>query len=98
MQELKLFEFDNVREDLKKIENEKKEMLMFLNIIEKTLVILKAVVIIVYALTFINENLTLIQSILWTIILNAITLVFFLFCDGVEDRIERIRRTLRKDK
>ncbi|WP_064580844.1 hypothetical protein [Streptobacillus moniliformis] len=98
MEKIKLFEFDNVREDLKKIENEKKEMLMFLNIIEKTLVILKAVVIIVYALTFINENLTLIQSFLWIITITASITVLLLFCDGVEEKIRRIRRTLRKGK
>ncbi len=94
MNKIKLFNFDNVSEDLKIIEKEKREILTVLNVTEKILVVLKAIVIIIYLLTFINENLTLIQSILCAITLNAITLIFFLFCDGVEEKIEKIRKKL----
>ncbi|WP_064591613.1 hypothetical protein [Streptobacillus moniliformis] len=58
MKKLNLFDFDNVSDDLKKIEKERREILTVLNVTKKILVVLKAIVIIVYALTFINENLT----------------------------------------
>ncbi|WP_064579414.1 hypothetical protein [Streptobacillus moniliformis] len=98
MEKIKLFEFENVSEDLKKIEKERREIHTVLNVTEKILVVLKAIVIIICLLTFINENTTLLEAFLRPVILTTITLVFFLFCDGVEEKIRRIRRTLRKGK